>query len=133
MYLCYPLQQVGEGYNIPMPSPLNLQLGVCRRRPFIGVYVLSEQRDFPISIFEKASRFRHNRFGITTTLAAAGKRHDTKCAHVIAPSHNRDERCDTVRVQTYRTDVGIRLFPRKKRVDTTRPLVGLTDQSRQVA
>src|SRR5690606_41747434 len=60
-------------------------------------------------------------------------RHDTKRAHVIAPSHNRDERCDTVRVQTYRTDVGIRLFPRQTRPDTTRPAVGLTDPSRQVA
>src|SRR6218665_1847043 len=66
------LQQFAEGYGF---------FG-CFVNVIITVYVLSEKRYFPVSIFKKLTAFINNAYCITAALTSSGERH-TQNEHIL--------------------------------------------------
>ena len=121
--LCYHFQQLCE-----MQGSCLLHLGsfvkILFRTatiPKVGIYILSKESDFLITIFPKFFALVDNRMRVSASFPSTSERHDAESTHIITSTGNRYESSYTISAQTHRTDVGISFFFGKHHIDGISP------------
>ena len=93
---------------------------------------MAQQRHFPVALVKQLLGLLHNRLRISAALTTAGERDDAERAHVVAASHDADERCDAAFVEANGTDLRVRLFTRQQDVDGFLAALHLVHQVGQI-
>lgn len=68
-----------------------LRLKIGFRRIMVTINILSQKSYFPYILLAEPLNLFHYGIDISTSLAAPDPRNNTKGAHIVAPSHDRQE------------------------------------------
>src|SRR5690606_25616765 len=124
-----PIEQTRESHDVIAALFLQPRLIVFYGAPFVRVDILTQQRNFPVSTLEQIFSFGYDGFRIAASLTPAREGNHAERAHVVTSAHDGNERRYPVRVQAYRTDVSIGLFPRQEGVYCLLAVIDLGNQA----